>query len=318
MIGNLTPAEVKKDTTKPAPIPKTPPPPGVDVGKIMKEKRIEGSYPADTWIHLFTHLLYKKQRGDKIFGIGCLVTGILLFLGLGSVSRSEEDLVGLLEGILSQGTVFLGLLTFLILPFMLFLVASIFRRKIEFSRVEKVLLPLVHLLKAEVRPREPILLGIDLRGWKIREKKGNPIKHKDEKKTIDTFYGDPWLIGEVRLADHSRLQFRFTNRVRERETTFRRSSGKVKTRIKPKNTTIIETQLAVSNRRYEGAYDEPATVANGKIKVRSKPERTLIRIKQKHKGAEEELGATPLVEATSIAYRQVSIPGSGSSAGGSR
>jgi hypothetical protein len=167
---------------------------------------------------------------------------------------------------------------------------------------------MLRVLQADMRPKKPIHLQIDLRGWELPTKQVYKVDHHDTERTVDTFYVDHWLMGQARLADRSRLQWRLTRQVRVRQTTRHRLSGKVKTKAKDKIKTLVDARLVIAHQRYPGALPEATPIPNGRLKIRPKETRTEIRVKQKYSPETTSRDTNPFVETVSTAYQQVALP----------
>lgn len=282
------------------------PPPGIhiNINEIFRDKRIEGTYPIDTWLHLFQHLRYKRQQRLWLQPRGCIIiTASLLFPFVWFYLATRHIVPAVFASFM-----------FILLINWIFDDATSKYRDVKIARIiDKILLPMLHILQADTRAKEPLRLQIDLRGWDLPDKKVNEINHGDDKKTIDTCYVDRWLEGETRLVDRSRLTWRFSHRVRARRTTFRRQSGYVKTKTRHKYATHVEIQLRVPHRYYPGVLADPTPIAAGKLTLRRKQDRTDIRIKQTYMQDLSDLDIRPFVEAISAAYQQVALPEPGAS-----
>ncbi len=291
-----------------------PPPPGINTKQVLKKQQIVGAHPPDTWIALFQHLIYKAEQHQRRMGWGCLVTGILILLCIGSF-------IGL-ESLGVSPTLSISIALSLLLITIICIVAlQIYSRGnanlVAMMQYMLFLLPILQVLRAEMRPTEPLHLWIDTRGWKLDSKKVNRIDHRDDKKTIDTIYLDRWLVGGACLADRSRLKFQCTNRVRSRDTTFKRTGGRVKTKTKEKTKTTVDVRLKVSNRRYPKVQRDPQQEATYGIRIIPQERRTEIRVRQKHRVNLEDKARAPFLRpftyAVGAAYRPIEVRDTGAS-----
>jgi hypothetical protein len=180
--------------------------------------------------------------------------------------------------------------------------------KYKWSPPEVGILPMLHLLRSEVRPHTAVQLDIDLSGWHVPARRVNTREHKDDQATIDYYYVDPWLHGEVRLADGSRLRWQYRHHIRERQRTYQRISGQVRTKSKTRHFQVCTVKLRLRRRRYPHVHSAPQD-GDATITQTQSDEHFRIKVRQKHAGAPEYLDVQPLVTGIAHAYRQIDISG---------
>ncbi|NJO84413.1 MAG: hypothetical protein HC828_17635 [Blastochloris sp.] len=176
------------------------------------------------------------------------------------------------------------------------------------SRLTKSVLPIVRILRADMRPGVPITLWIDLNGAEMPKKQVNRVDHGDAKNTIDTFYIHRWLVGKARLADRSQVQWQITDYLRNRSTTFRRTGGRVKTKVKPKTKMVINLWLNVPMRLYPNVTATPTQTSDNKLHLKEKPRYISIRLKQKYRYAQPGISVHLFRQTIGQAYRQITPP----------
>lgn len=245
------------------------PPPGVDIAPIFKSKSITGAYRPETWLQLLYYLSHHEagRKRSERFGFGCsfmaLLVGVLFTLVL--ASPLPVCLMGMLVGIILIG----------------FLWMNNRKRLPEFAVLHDTVLPIVQAVRADMHPHAQLFLSIDLRPSIDPDKQVTKIDHRDARKTIDTFYEDRWLVGRAKLADGSRLRWELIDRLRKRQTTFRRSGGRVKTKTKQRTKTVVAVRLKVPTQRYPSVASTPVHPNVQFLRVHQEGHATKIRLKRK-------------------------------------
>lgn len=282
-------------------LPVVPAPEGIDVQAMLKTKQIAGSYRIETWLQLLQHLRYRQQQREAENRTGCLVFGALFVLAIiGGITIGGSSPMFFMLAFLIGIPSFVGLVYF----------SRALTATDGWNSLDCVIDQL-QSLRADVRPKTLVELKIDLRGWKQDAKRIEKIDRKDARKTIDTFYRDPWLQGEVRLADRSQLTWRYISRWRERQTTFRRLSGKTKTRTKSMHKLVCVVKLRLRQRRYRELQPIPTAKDRSELEQYPHGEYSIVRVKQKYREDLEYLRGRPLVAALATAYSQVAVPARG-------
>jgi hypothetical protein len=110
------------------------------------------------------------------------------------------------------------------------------------------MIPLVGVLKEEMDPDAPLRLSLDMRGRTCKDKQVN-LGHRAGRQAGSDFL-DPFLSGSGRLADGSLLSFRLVDRTHVVSITKRSASGKRKTKVKTRVSTLIDVTLQVRTRDY--------------------------------------------------------------------
>jgi hypothetical protein len=274
-------------------------PAGINADGMLKTRQITGSYRIDTWIQLLQHLRYRQQQRENRARTGCLVFGILFVLAI---------MGGIPFGGISPILFFLAF-AIAIVSFMgmWHTGQSLTKNSGGWSSLEYVIDQLKSL-RADVRPKTPVQLQIDMRDWKQPAKLVEKVNRKDARKTIDTFYRDPWLQGEVRLADRSRLTWCYISRWRERETHFGRPSGKTKTRTKSMHKLVCVVKLRLRQRRYPHFHPVARQKEPNMIERYPRGEYTIVHVKQKYRDDLDNLRGRPLIAAIATAYSQIAAP----------
>lgn len=99
-------------------------------------------------------------------------------------------------------------------------------------------------------------------------------------KVTERHFADPWLSGEARLADESRLHWELVEHLRRRDMRRRNRRGKVKHKTKYKVKHLLTVRLGLPHETYatEGA-DAPATQGD-RLVVRPGERRDVVRVRR--------------------------------------
>ncbi len=295
------------NATTQQPFPTVPPPKGMNIEAILKQNKVSGSYPIDTWIHLFQYLGYEQQsRAEARKNTSTILSialggAFILFIILGIVGSDISPVFFVIVFVLA-------IVTFIALFSVLTNFPAVNPRMASWDHRIRIILPTLYALRADLHPRKPLSLQVSLQPWKQPAKRSGKRNHKDARKTIDTHYADIWLTGEARLADRSRLRWRYISRWRERQTTFRRSSGKTKTRTKTMHKLVCKLQVRLRQRRYPNLHPVPPLQDGSELEQYSRSDHTIVRVKQKQRIEPEVVQARPLIAAIATAYSQVAVP----------
>lgn len=250
-----------------------------DQKMFIKEKRIEGWYAPDAWLAFFARVAeydrFRDLSSPKVTGLGC---GCFILM-----------IVVFFIGILSP------LWMILVAVFVIVFAVFFFRRRRDVpNHLRLFVLPLLAVLREEVKPDSTLFLRVDLRGGTLPEKlTGNQLSpsglrlQKSGSKITEEFFADQWLAARALLADNTTLQLQAFDRIRKRQEGKKRVSGKYKSKTKHKVKTRLEATLRFSNRRYEVSKEnlnKPIAgkdkVATSKVKVKEGASRTKINIRR--------------------------------------
>ncbi|WP_242900622.1 hypothetical protein [Actinomadura terrae] len=147
------------------------------------------------------------------------------------------------------------------------------------ERVREVVVPLLRIMAADMRPGGVLSVAADLRGTDAKDKHGPTVDVPARRPVLSikqTWVTDPWLRMRAELRDGSVLELSVTELVRKRLVKKRNPRGKVKMKRKTRSTHLVR----VVRRLPKGAaVHRPATPPPGWIKVRVKQsgERVVIR-----------------------------------------
>jgi ribosome-associated translation inhibitor RaiA len=133
-------------------------------------------------------------------------------------------------------------------------------RKIDVSNnMRQFVVPALTLMKDDFDPTTPVHVHLDLRAptddaKKISESK--PYEKGVYHKIIDSVFVDRWITFEGVLTDGTKLEYRITDKIRERKKTKRNARGKYKTKTKYRKVTEVEVEVGLRNKTY--AVDKSA------------------------------------------------------------
>ncbi|WP_245623101.1 hypothetical protein [Spirillospora albida] len=109
-------------------------------------------------------------------------------------------------------------------------------------RTATVLVPLVRVLTADMRPEGVLSVAADLRGptapGKATPEQQLPVRHP-VKSLKQWFVIDPWLRMRAELRDGSVLEFQVTDRIRHRKLRKTNPRGKIKFKRKSKTVQLV-------------------------------------------------------------------------------
>jgi hypothetical protein len=268
---------------------------------FVQEKRIEGSYTPEQWLVFFSKIAEYDSLRDaskgKFTGLGC-----------GYVA-------------LTVASVIVGFLTLYLLPLAFLLVIGMIFFFVFFSKWRKdvpnqlrqFIVPLLHILREEMKHKERMFLRVDLRGGTLAEKKYSdqlsPSAQRAQthgSKIKEEYFANQWLAGSAKLADDTLLEWQIFERIRKREEGKKRTSGKYKTKTKHKIKTRVEASLIFKRQNYliakSGVKDD-----KNKVEIKSGANKDKINVRRVSVGAHLD-AVTPLselLEAITCGYRNV-------------
>lgn len=282
-----------------------------DQKTFIKEKRIEGWYAPAAWLDFFARVAeYDRVRdasSKRVTGYGCGCA--LLLLGLLIASFIVPPLF----------LVFLPALFFAIVFAVFF-----FKRRADVpNHLRQFVVPLVAVLREDVKPHSTIFLRVDLRGGTLAEKRvGNQLSPAGQRlqakgsKITEEFFADQWLLMRALLADNTTLQVQALDRIRKRQEGKKRTSGKYKTKTKHKIKSRLEATLRFSNRRYDVATKPEKNSTGARLRIKQGAQRTKINIRRVavSDALDKPVAVRELLQAISTAYRLVTPKGVGGKA----
>lgn len=162
--------------------------------------------------------------------------------------------------------------------------------------------PFLAILREDIRPGEPLHVDIDLRPWKIDEKKKTesaPYQKGQYYKVIDRLYVDPWFSGSASLADGTKLRWRIVDHVLEKTGRKKNRRGKIKSKTKVKRKRVAVVTLSFPDKAY---------AVTDATEVQRDAKRSTITLARKQKSAGEETSALDLlVDVIADGYRRVTL-----------
>lgn len=245
---------------------------------LLKTKQIVGEATSDEWLSLFTKLRNFDKEGDKtrrnggwMIAGGIIISFISVFLiafGIGLVTLP----IGLLITIVGL-TIYLYMRSFDIS-------GEIFTDR---------LLPIVKILREEMRSGEKIKMNLDLRGFNLPEKfvrKEDSYADPVYTSMTHSYYKDPWLSGEAMLADGTKLNWNVIDFVRSTYKTKRNARGKHKAKTKNKYRSRVDFRAGMNQKRYLLPPNLKQKTPTEKIITKKTDDYTWMRITKTMKYAE--------------------------------
>ncbi|WP_131737097.1 hypothetical protein [Actinomadura roseirufa] len=157
------------------------------------------------------------------------------------------------------------------------------------SRAGAVLVPLLRVLAADMRPDGVLSVAADLRGMEVPDKNGTPHPMPVQHPVLSAeqwWAMDPWLRMRAELRDGSVLELAVTDRTRRRRIRKRNPRGKIKTKVKSKTVHMVSVTRRLPK---DAAVRRPGSAPPGWVRVRVRPgSRTVIRASGKLPGAPTE------------------------------
>ncbi|MGP4021822.1 hypothetical protein [Actinomadura sp. 3N407] len=168
--------------------------------------------------------------------------------------------------------------------------AEIRRRRWRLSgRVPGVLVPMLRVLAADMRPDGTLSVAADMRGHKLPEKNGpqHDVPVRPPITSMKQWYAvDPWLRMRAELRDGSVLELSVTDRIRHRKYRKRNPRGKIKFKSKSKTVQIVSVTRRLAK---DAVVQRPGTPPPQWVRVRVKQGgRLVIRANGKFAGPLED------------------------------
>ncbi len=212
---------------------------------LLKTKQIQAEMPIQQWLDLFTKLRDFDKEADTSRkwggGIGC---GGLVFAFVGIF------LIGIIIGIIMIPIGIILAIGGLVIYF--YLKPYDIQGEILTNRV----LPIIKILREEMKANEKLKLRLDLRGFEFPEKflsksedygDNSFFSSSRYKSIIDYYYRDQWMDGDATLADGTRLIWSAYDLVKHIKKVKHR---KGKRKSKSKYRTHISMQIGMNRKRY--------------------------------------------------------------------
>ena len=154
-------------------------------------------------------------------------------------------------------------------------------RRTAHTALHSSVIPFLKLLSDDIDRAKPVLMMIDLSGYKKDHKlqQHHTQELSKTRKIKESTYVDPWFTGSAHLLDGTLLRWNVTAQTRERLTTKRNPRGKIKTKTKKKVKHLIKTQLqlrGVYQPRQQALHPPAATVRYDPHKQKLMAQQTLV------------------------------------------
>jgi hypothetical protein len=252
---------------------------------LLRTRRLDDAFPIEDAIALLEELATVDTRNDrrrtwyKRGAVACIVLAALfLFAGLPLVAPVPS------------------------LGFVALVVLGIRLSKIDIpNEARELVLSWLRILAADLEPGQSVSLKLDFnpataKTYRVSDQRVNQVRCLE--------YLHPWYSGETVLADGARLGWDATTRVRERVTSKRSRSGKIKHKSKRKYWTKLEVSLALPADHF--TISQNASAGPGKVRTKAGEKRNVVRVSR----VLCSLSPAPppideLIATVALAYRQV-------------
>lgn len=241
-------------------------PAGPDPRQIVRERRIEGAYTPEAWLACLGPLAERDRRGDTVrrsvgWGIAAACAAAFVALACAHVAVT--------------GAVFAALAAAGGVAFFLLKRQDLPNAPLQF------LLPLLVVLREELPPETPVTLRLDLSGAQQAHKRlGERRWDTGWPKVKEQQFADPWLSGEARLADDSRLHWDLVDHLRRRDVRRRNARGKIKRKTKYRVKRHLTVRLGLPHESYATASAPAATQPGDRLAVRPGERRDVVRVRR--------------------------------------
>jgi len=240
--------------------------------RILAEKQVDLNRPIAELLTLLKPIAACDRVADKArtrlgctFGAGIVLTIILTFFVAGNFGGLAAIAVLLIGLTIIIGSGWLWFWT----------------KKIDLSNnMRDFVLPVLSVIREDVDSNEPVHVKLDLRSPTSdakRTSKSDPYKSGAYYKVIDSMYVDPWMEFEGALTDGTKLSWRITDTIRERQKTKRNPRGKIKTKTKYAKKSDIEVAVGLRNKTY--------AIGSDAGDVKSGDKRNTVQMYHRHRSA---------------------------------
>lgn len=210
--------------------------------QIVNDKLIDDEKTPADWIETFKVLAEVDSQGDK-------VRNISYWAGISGIVLSVIGVIGFF----AESTPLLLLL----IPGLLLIVVgfAIYYKMVSLDLpgevIKETLVPILGVLREEVKSNGKVTLKVDLRGFKHSDKYQREEDIAHYKNTITRyFYLDPWFEGKTVLADGTKLVWNVEDYVSHKVKKKYGSSGKYKGKeIKNKIKSVMTVQAGMNKKR---------------------------------------------------------------------
>lgn len=269
---------------------------------LLLNKQITDSKTPDEWIAFFQKLKDFDKESDatrKLNGwLGCLGF-IVIFMSF--------FLIASLVGFVTIGAGILMVITGLIGYF------YIKRYDIQGDVLTNSIIPILKVLREEMKLSEKVKLKLDLRGFAMAEKLTNqtePYQRGAYYSIIDYFYRDQWLDGETALADGTQLKWSIWDLAKQSKKSKRTTRGKHKSKTKDKHCSFISVTVGMHEKKYALPEKLKLKDQEGHIRTKGAGDYNWMNIKKtiKHPVGKT-FTPTDLVNAIATAYTRAAPTG---------
>jgi hypothetical protein len=249
---------------------------------IISKRRIEDKRAPNEWITTLRNVARVDEQGDTVrkYSYRTGIIGIILCV------------IALISVFLEIPTVPILFIPGIILLLTGFLIYFIIKRfDLPHELIKETIIPILYLLREDIKKGEKIMLRMDLRGFKHSDKsEGEEEDHRHFRhKITNYFYKDKWFAGNTVLADGTELYWEIEDDVRHRVKKKYGSSGKSKGKeIKNKIKSNITVRAGVSKKNFALPVRFKQKGDEGKIYTQKQNGQQWITIERKIRHLEHE------------------------------
>ncbi|HRH41642.1 MAG TPA: hypothetical protein PKY82_08365 [Pyrinomonadaceae bacterium] len=269
---------------------------------LLLKKQITDAKTPDQWLAFFQKLRDFDKESDSTRkwtgGIGCAGFFVIFF---------SFFLMAIYVGFL---TIFIGL--FMVIAG---LAAYFYIKKYDIPGevLTNTLIPILKILREEMKPSELLKLKLDLRGFALKEKLTNqsqPYQRGAYYSIIDYFYKDQWFDGETVLADGTILKWNVFDYAKQSKKSKRTPRGKYKSKTKNKHRSFISMTVGMHEKKYELPEKLKQKDQVGNIRTKESGDYNWMNIKKMIKHWEgQTFSAQDFANAVAIAYTRATPTG---------
>ena len=271
--------------------------------QFLRSKQVEADRTPDEWLALLMPIAAYDESSDKLRRrcvILIVIAIVVLFLSIFILAAAP--VVGLIIVIIA--------LAALVAAAIVYRVTS----KLDLQAdLRKFVLPLLTILRADARPNRSLHLFLDLRGSTIKEKQTSqyaPRAAGAYHKIVESFYTDPWMNGQMVMADGSNLAWKIVDNIRKLEKTKRNPRGKTKTKTKIKLKSHLYVQVRLPDKTYSVSERGEQKKDVGKVALAPGEERNTVKIHRVVQATElAPLEPRHFIEVVAAAFRRAEPSG---------
>ena len=213
----------------------------------------------------------------------------LSFLGIFAIAFLSEDM---------PVTIPIVVIIFLMI-FPTLILRSMLGRVDIHNNLRGFIVPMINLIGQDMEAGQKMVLNLDLRGKKLKEKlkeciKNDPGWFSYPKSTIST-YEDPWFNLTTELVDGSKLMLTVDDQITQLDRSRKNARGKIKIKSKDKIKHMIRASLALKHKKYAIATQNDIYKFGDNLKLKDGQNRQVLGLKHVVRSNDVEANLDPKV-----------------------